>query len=120
QQFNLDVVANNLANASTTGFKKSRANFEDLVYQTTREPGSQTGTNSTLPTGAQVGLGVTAGTTTSLHTQGTIQNTGRPTDLAVRGDGFFKILLPDGTTAYTRAGAFNIDSTGKLVTSQGY
>src|SRR5206468_11789046 len=72
QQFNLDVVANNLANASTTGFKKSRANFEDLVYQTTREPGSQTGTNSTLPTRAQVGLGVTAGTTTSLHTQGTI------------------------------------------------
>ena len=120
QQMSLDVVANNLANASTTGFKKSRANFEDLVYQTIREPGSQTGTNSSLPTGAQIGLGVTAGTTTTLNTQGTISNTGRATDLAINGDGYFKILLPDGTTGYTRAGSFNVDSTGKLVTSQGF
>src|SRR6476619_1421812 len=94
QQFNLDVISNNLANVSTTGFKKSRANFEDLIYQTQREPGAQTGPNSLLPTGTQVGLGVSAGTTSAQHTQGTIINPGNPSDLAIRGDGFFKIQLP--------------------------
>ncbi len=120
QQFNLDVVANNLANASTTGFKKSRADFQDLVYQDIRDPGGQTGTNSMLPTGSQVGLGVSAGTTVAQHTQGTIQNTGGDYDLAIKGDGFFKVLMPDGSNAYTRSGALAIDATGKLVTSEGY
>jgi flagellar basal-body rod protein FlgG len=120
QQFNLDVIANNLANVSTTGFKKSRANFEDLLYQTQREPGAQTGPNSSLPTGSQVGLGVSAGTTTAVHTQGTLLSTGNPTDLAIGGDGFFKVQLPDGSFAYSRAGNFVIDGTGKLVTVQGY
>ncbi len=120
QQLNLDVVANNLANASTTGFKRSRAEFQDLVYQELRQPGSQTGTNSVLPTGSQVGLGVTAGTTSASFTQGTIQNTGNDYDIAIKGDGFFKVLLPDGTNAYTRTGSLAIDGTGKLVTSEGY
>jgi flagellar basal-body rod protein FlgG len=120
QQFNLDVISNNLANVSTTGFKKSRANFEDLIYQTEREPGSQTGANSQLPTGTQVGLGVSVGTTSTMHTQGTLLSTGNPTDIAIAGDGFFKVQLPDGSFAYTRAGNFQIDGTGKLVTAQGY
>ena len=120
QQFNLDVVAHNIANASTTGFKRSRADFQDLVYQTMREPGAQTGANSQLPTGSQVGLGVSVGTTAASFTQGTIQNTGGSYDVAIKGDGFFKVLLPDGTNAYTRSGALAIDGTGKLVTSEGY
>lgn len=120
QQLSLDVVANNLANASTTGFKKTRADFTDLVYQNMREPGAQTGTNSMLPTGTQVGLGVSAGTTTSVYSQGTLQNTGNPYDIAIKGEGFFKVQLPDGTSGYTRAGNFSIDSAGKLVTSEGY
>ena len=120
QQFNLDVISNNLANVSTTGFKKSRANFEDLLYQTQQEPGAQTGPNSQLPTGSQVGLGVSTGTTSTQHTQGTLQKTGNATDLAIGGDGFFKVQLPDGSFAYSRAGNFLIDGTGKLVTAQGY
>jgi len=120
QQFNLDVISNNLANVSTSGFKKSRANFEDLIYQTQREPGTQTGANSSLPTGSQVGLGVSAGTTSTQHTQGTLINTGNASDLALRGDGFFKIQLPDGSFAFTRSGNFQVDGTGKLVTLQGY
>ena len=120
QQFNLDVVANNLANASTTGFKKSRADFQDLVYQEMRQPGGQTGANSVLPTGSQVGLGVTAGTTQTVYSQGTFQNTGGDYDLAIKGDGFFKVLMPDGSTAYTRNGSFSIDASGKLVTSEGF
>jgi flagellar basal-body rod protein FlgG len=120
QQFNLDVISNNLANVSTTGFKKSRANFEDLIYQTQREPGTQTGANSQLPTGSQVGLGVSIGTTSTMHTQGTLMNTGNASDLALQGDGFFKVQLPDGSFAYTRSGNFQVDSTGKLVTQQGY
>ena len=111
QQFNLDVISNNLANVSTNGFKKSRANFEDLIYQTQREAGAQTGANSSLPTGSQVGLGVSAGSTSQQHTQGTLINTGNSTDLALQGDGFFKVQLPDGTFAYTRAGNFQVDGT---------
>ena len=120
QQFNLDVIANNLANASTTGFKRSRADFQDLVYQVNREPGAQTGTNSMLPTGSQVGLGVSVGTTSALFSQGTIQASGGDYDITIRGNGFFKVLMADGTDAYTRAGNFAIDSTGKLVTAEGY
>jgi flagellar basal-body rod protein FlgG len=120
QQFNLDVLANNLANVSTAGFKASRANFQDLIYQAQNLPGAATGTNSSLPTGSQVGLGVSAGYTTTINTQGTLQNTGNNTDLAISGDGYFKILMPDGSNAYTRAGNFSVDATGKLVTPQGY
>jgi flagellar basal-body rod protein FlgG len=120
QQMNLDIIANNLANASTNGFKASRADFEDLIYQTIRQPGAQTGTNSQLPTGTQIGLGVSAGTTTPLMTQGTIQNTGGIYDLAITGAGYFKVLLPDGSNGYTRAGNLSIDSTGKIVTAEGY
>lgn len=120
QQLNLDVVANNLANASTTGFKRSRADFQDLVYQNLREPGGQTGPNSQLPTGSQIGLGVSTGTTSTLFTQGTLQSTGGEYDVAIKGPGFFKILQPDGGSAYSRSGAFNIDSAGKLVTAEGY
>jgi flagellar basal-body rod protein FlgG len=120
QQLSLDVIANNLANANTVGFKKSRADFQDLVYQQMREPGAQTGPNSALPTGMQVGLGVSAGSTSSSFVQGTPQNTGGDYDLAINGQGFFKVLLPDGTPAYTRAGNFGIDSQGKLVTSEGF
>lgn len=120
QQFSLDVVANNLANVGTTGFKRSRADFQDLIYQITREPGGQTGTNSSLPTGAQVGLGVSVGTTSAIHRQGTFQTTSKETDVAIQGHGFFRVQLPDGTTGYTRAGAFNIDGTGRLVTPEGF
>ncbi len=120
QQLNLDVVANNLANVSTTGFKRSRVDFEDLVYQQMRDPGGQTGPNSTLPTGSQIGLGVSAGTTNALFTQGTMTNTGGQYDLAIKGEGFFRVQMPDGAIGYTRSGAFSIDSTGRLVTSEGY
>ncbi|MCC5648003.1 flagellar basal-body rod protein FlgG [Nostoc sp. CHAB 5824] len=120
QQLNLDVIANNLANVSTTGFKRSRVDFEDLVYQQMREAGGQTGPNSTLPTGSQIGMGVSAGTTNSLFTQGTMLNSGGQYDIAIRGEGFFRIQTPDGATAYTRSGAFAIDATGRLVTSEGY
>jgi flagellar basal-body rod protein FlgG len=120
QQFNLDVLANNLANASTTGFKANRANFQDLMYQVEKEPGTQTGANSQLPTGSQVGLGVSSGTTSTDFSQGTLSQTGGTYDLAITGQGFFKLLLPDGTTGYTRAGSLNIDNSGKLVNSQGF
>ena len=120
QQLNLDVVANNLANVSTTGFKRSRVDFEDLVYQQMRDPGGQTGPNSTLPTGSQIGMGVSAGTTNAQFTQGTLTNTGGQYDVAINGDGFFRVQMPDGATGYSRSGAFSIDSTGRLVTSEGY
>ena len=120
QQLSLDVISNNLANANTVGFKKSRADFQDLVYQQQREPGAPTGPNSSLPTGMQVGLGVSAGSTVASFAQGTFQSTGGDYDVAIKGQGFFKILLPDGTPAYTRAGNFAIDSQGKLVTTEGY
>lgn len=120
QQLNLDVIANNLANVSTYGFKRSRADFQDLVYQTFREPGSMTGPNAMLPTGGQIGMGVAAGSTTIVNTQGTILTTGSDYDIAIRGEGYFRVLLPDGTLAYTRAGGFSIDGNGRLVTSEGY
>lgn len=120
QQLNLDVISNNLANANTVGFKRMRADFQDLLYQTQSEPGAQTGPNSMLPTGTQIGLGVSTGTTSASYTQGTFQDSGGTYDVAIQGDGFFKILMPDGSTAYTRSGNFNVDGTGKLVTADGY
>jgi flagellar basal-body rod protein FlgG len=119
QQFNLDVIANNLANVSTVGFKRYRADFQDLVYQTIREAGGQSGPGTTVPTGSQVGLGVSQGTTIATFTQGVLQNTGGAYDMAIRGEGFFRVQLPDGTIGFTRAGNFTIDERGRLVTPEG-
>lgn len=119
QQTNLDVIANNLANVNSTGFKKSRADFEDILYQTTKAPG--TGVNGgEVPTGIQVGLGSRVAAVQKVFTTGDMQQTGNDLDMAIEGGGFFQVTMPDGTTAYTRAGAMKKDSTGRMVTSDGY
>ena len=120
QQTQLDVIANNLANVSTSGFKKSRAVFEDLLYQTVRQPGAQSTQQTQLPTGMQIGTGVRPVATERIFTQGNMQQTGNQLDLAINGQGFFQVLLPDGTTAYTRDGSLHQDAQGQLVTSSGY
>lgn len=120
QQTHIDVIANNLANVSTTGFKRSRAVFEDLLYQNIRQPGAQSSQQTQLPSGLQLGTGVRPVATERIFTQGNLQQTNNDTDLAINGQGFFQVLLPDGTTAYTRDGSFQIDNQGQLVTSSGY
>lgn len=120
QQANVDVISNNLANVNTTGFKKVRSDFQDLMYQTMRQAGSSSGPDSQLPTGIQIGHGVRQVATQKIFTQGSFQATGNSFDMAIEGDGFFEITMPDGTTAYTRDGSFKKDSTGRLVTSEGY
>jgi len=120
QQTQMDVISNNLANVSTTGFKRSRAVFEDLLYQNIRQPGAQSSQQTQLPSGLQLGTGVRPVATERVHTQGNLQQTGNSKDIAIQGDGFFQVLLPDGTTAYTRDGSFQTDSQGQLVTSSGY
>ena len=120
QQTNLDVVTNNLANVSTNGFKKSRAVFEDLLYQNVRQPGAQSSQQTQLPSGLQIGTGVRAVATERIHTQGNPQQTGNSKDVMINGSGFFQVLMPDGTTAYTRDGSFQTDNNGQLVTSSGY
>jgi flagellar basal-body rod protein FlgG len=120
QQLNVDVISNNLANVSTNGFKRARPIFEDLLYQTLRQPGAQSSQLTQLPTGLQVGLGVAPVATVRLFTNGSLQQTGNSLDLAVNGRGFFQILLPDGTIGYTRDGAFQLDSQGQMVTALGY
>jgi len=120
QQLNLDVVANNLANVNTTGFKRTRTDFEDLLYQTFRAPGATGPQGSTIPSGIQVGNGTRPVATQRIFSQGDFQQTENPLDLVVEGDGFFQITRPDGTTAYTRSGAFKKDGTGRDVTSEGY
>lgn len=120
QQTNLDVIANNLANVSTNGFKRSRAIFEDLLYQTIREPGTQSSQQTQVPAGLQLGTGVRPVSNARIHTQGNLQQTGNALDLAINGQGFFQILLPDGTTGYTRDGSFHVDSQGQVVTSNGF
>lgn len=120
QQLNLDVIANNLANVNTNGYKRTSLHFQDLFYQNLRIPGALAANGGQLPTGTQVGLGVTPGTTTRSFTQGTIQMTGNEFDLAIKGEGFLRVLLPDGTTAYTRDGALSVDSQGRLVTADGF
>ena len=119
QQLSIDVIAHNLANVGTTGFKRSRAEFQDLLYQTSREPGSPATGTTQVPTGIQVGLGVKPAAVQRIQLQGDFTQTSNPLDVAVRGDGFFQITRPDGSTAYTRAGAFKLDTTGSLVTSDG-
>jgi flagellar basal-body rod protein FlgG len=120
QQTQLDVVSNNLANVGTTGFKRARVQFEDLLYQNVRQAGANTSQQTTLPTGLQIGTGVKPVATPRMFTQGNLQNTGNQFDLAVNGQGFFQIQLPDGTTAYTRDGSFKVDANGGLVTSNGF
>jgi flagellar basal-body rod protein FlgG len=120
QQTQLDVISNNLANVSTNGFKRSRAVFEDLLYQTVRQPGAQSSQQTQLPSGLQIGTGVRPVATERIFTQGNVNQTNNDKDLAIQGNGFFQILLPDGTTAYTRDGSFQTDSQGQMVTSSGY
>ena len=120
EQMTIDTIANNLANVNTTGFKKMRVEFEDLLYQTMRSAGSSSSQGVALPTGLQVGHGSRALATTKIFSQGDIQQTDNALDLVIEGDGFFQVQLPDGSTAYTRNGAFKVDATGRLVTSEGY
>jgi flagellar basal-body rod protein FlgG len=120
QQTNLDVISNNLANVSTNGFKRARAVFEDLLYQTLRQPGAQSSQQTQIPSGLTLGTGVRPISTERIFTQGSLQNTSNPLDLAINGNGFFQIQMPDGTLAYTRDGSFQLDSTGQVVTSSGY
>jgi len=119
QQLNVDVISNNMANVNTAGYKKSKTDFQDLLYQTLKTPGTSTSSGSIAPSGLQVGLGSTAIATTRLFTQGNMQETTNPFDLAIEGDGFFQIEQPSGEMAYTRAGSFKIDNEGTIVTSEG-
>jgi flagellar basal-body rod protein FlgG len=120
QQTQLDVVANNLANVGTTGFKRSRAVFEDLLYQNLRQSGGQTSDQTRMPSGLQVGTGVKVVATERIHSQGNPVKTDNPKDVAINGLGFFQILMPDGTSSYTRDGSFQTDQAGQLVTASGY
>ncbi|KLN96285.1 flagellar basal-body rod protein FlgG [Moellerella wisconsensis] len=120
QQTNMDVIANNLANVNTTGFKRQRAVFEDLMYQTVRQPGALSSEQTTLPSGLQIGTGVRTTATERVHSQGNLSQTDKSTDIAIKGDGYFHIQLPDGSDAYTRDGSFQIDQNSQLVTASGF
>ncbi|KQR82438.1 flagellar basal-body rod protein FlgG [Burkholderia sp. Leaf177] len=120
QQSQMDVISNNLANVSTNGFKGSRAVFEDLLYQTVRQPGANSTQTTELASGSQLGTGVQQVATERLYTQGALSQTGNSKDVAINGNGFFQVTMPDGTTAYTRDGSFQASPTGQLVTSSGY
>ncbi|HYD61014.1 MAG TPA: flagellar basal-body rod protein FlgG [Noviherbaspirillum sp.] len=120
QQTQMDVISNNLANVNTAGFKRSRAVFEDLLYQTLRQPGAQSSQQTQLPTGLQIGTGVRPVAAERVFTQGNLQQTNNEKDIAIQGAGFFQVLMPDGTAAYTRDGSFSIDSQGQIVTASGY
>jgi flagellar basal-body rod protein FlgG len=119
QQMQLDVISNNLANSSTNGFKRASAVFEDLMYQNLRQAGSNSSEQSQLPTGLQVGLGVRTVATSRSFSQGALQQSSNKLDVAVQGNGFFQVTMPDGTTNYTRDGSFQVDSQGQLVTATG-
>lgn len=120
QQTKLDAISNNLANVGTNGFKRAGVVFEDLMYQTLRQAGAAASEQTTLPVGLQVGLGVRAAATTRSFSQGTLQQTGNQLDIAIKGQGFFLVQMPDGTTAYTRDGGFQVDAAGALVTNSGH
>jgi flagellar basal-body rod protein FlgG len=120
QDTNLTTISNNLANVSTTGFKRDRAEFQDLLYQIKRQPGAQSTQDSELPSGLQVGTGVRIVGTQKNFTAGSLQTTEQPLDLAVDGRGFFQILQPDGTTSYTRDGTLHLDSNGQIVNASGF
>ena len=119
QQTRMSVVANNLANVNTTGFKRDRANFEDMLYQNLRQPGAQVGADAQAPTGLMLGTGVRIVATEKTHTQGSLVTTKNALDLAMQGDGFFQIAQSDGTIAYSRDGSFKLSATGQLVTANG-
>jgi len=120
QQLTLDVISNNLANVQTAGFKRSRVDFQDLVYEMLQAPGAASAQGQEIPAGFQVGHGSRAVATQRLFIKGDLQQTGNPLDLAIEGDGFFQVQQPTGDIAYTRAGAFKKDSQGRLVTSDGF
>ncbi len=120
QQFNIDVIANNVANVNTTGYKKSRAEFQDLLSQTYSAPGTIGDQGTTDPVGIQVGLGVQVSATQRVFLPGSIAQTGNPLDLAIQGEGFFQVMLDSGEVAYTRDGSFKRDANGTIVTSDGY
>ncbi|MBV9953996.1 MAG: flagellar basal-body rod protein FlgG [Pseudolabrys sp.] len=120
QELNVQVISNNIANMRTTGFKRQRAEFQDLLYEHVRRVGTQTSEQGNmLPAGIELGSGVKTVGTPRLMTQGTLVQTGKDYDIAIRGEGFFKVLMPDGRTAYTRDGSFELDAQGRLVTAQG-
>ncbi len=121
QQLNVDVISNNIANSTTTGYKRQRAEFADLIYQNKTSPGATSSdAGTTIPTGMQFGLGVGLGSVARLHSQGSVQITDNPLDLAIQGNGYFQVDLPNGDTAYTRAGSFQLNENGELVNGQGY
>jgi flagellar basal-body rod protein FlgG len=120
QQTRMSVTANNLANVSTTGFKKGRASFEDLLYQNVRQVGAAASQDTQLPSGLSLGTGARVVATEKMYTQGSLQVTGNSLDVAINGRGFFQVLMPDGSTAYTRDGSFQVNAQGQLVTSSGY
>lgn len=121
QELNVEVISNNIANLNTTGYKRNRAEFQDLLYQTLRRAGANTSDAGTLsPSGINLGLGVKTGATYSINQQGEVLQTGNPLDLAIQGEGFFSVQLPDGTVAYTRAGSFQLSADGEIVTADGY
>lgn len=119
QQLNVDVISNNMANVNTAGFRKSKADFQDLLYQTMKTPGTSTSSGTISPAGIQVGLGSAVVATTKLFTQGNFQETGNPLDIAIEGDGFFQVEQANGEIAYTRAGSFKMDNEGMIVTPEG-
>ncbi len=121
QQQNVDVISNNIANMTTTGFKRQRAEFHDLIYQNKLRPGATSSdAGTTVPSGLQFGLGVSLGSIVRLHEQGTLQMTENKLDIAITGDGYFQIELPDGETAYTRASVYQLNENGEIVTPQGF
>ncbi|WP_349357544.1 flagellar basal-body rod protein FlgG [Stappia sp.] len=121
QELNVEVISNNVANMRTTGYKRQRADFQDLLYQNLRRMGTNTSANGTIvPTGVQVGSGVKTASTARIMSQGNLAQTGKELDVAIRGEGFFQIQMPDGGTAYTRDGSFERDANGQLVTVDGY
>ena len=120
QQTMVDVIANNLANINTNGFKRSQPNFQDLLYVTLQEPGSEVASGVLYPSGIEIGSGVRLASMSKVYTLGELQNTGRSLDLAIQGDGFFEVTLPDGEKRYTRDGALSKNANGQLVTSTGY
>lgn len=120
QQNRLNVISNNLANVNTTGFKRDRAVFEDLLYQHVRQAGGQSSQATELPSGLSLGTGVRTVATQKMHTQGSLIQTQNPYDMAIQGEGFFQVLMPNGTMAYTRSGEFQVNKDGQLVTSSGY
>jgi len=120
QQTQMDVISNNLANINTSGFKRSRAVFEDLLYQNMRQPGAQSSQQTQIPSGLQIGTGVRPVAAERIHTQGNLQQTGNQLDMAIQGAGFLQVLLPDGTTGYTRDGSLQSDGQGQLVTANGF